>query len=429
MKHSYLYLIFSLLLGVAFGLITREIVTSVESQKILITIFDPIGQVFLRLIFMTVVPIVFCGLVLGVYQLAQQKGLGRVVQKTLLYTLLFSTTSVLLGLSLVNWIGPGRNIDLPADLISNSATQLSAIQAQAQNAKSISQILIELVPRNPLYSATQALEGHMLSLMFFALFFGLALSRIDIGAKSESALNFFETCYETCLKIIAWAMKLAPLAIFSLVFVTTLKFGFDLLSALLSYVGVVLLGLLIQLIVVYPLSLKLFARRSPLEFLRKTIDVLLYAFATASSNATLPKALSVATEQLKLSPQSSRFVLTIGSTANQNGTALFEGVTVLFLAQLYNVDLSVLEQIQVVIMSILAGVGTAGVPGGSLPLILILLVQVGIPAEGLGLIIGVDRLLDMCRTAINVSGDLVIATLVEPKISKAEPVGFNRDEC
>ena len=163
------------------------------------------------------------------------------------------------------------------------------------------------------------------------------------------------------------------------------------------------------------MAIKVFARRSPLEFFRQCRDVYLYAFSTASSNATLPLSLEVAETRLHLPPQIARFALTVGSTANQNGTALFEGVTVLFLAQVYNLDLTIGQQLRVMLMSILAGVGTAGVPGGSLPMVLIVAQSVGVPAEGMGLILGVDRFLDMCRSAINVSGDLVIATLISPR--------------
>jgi DAACS family dicarboxylate/amino acid:cation (Na+ or H+) symporter len=175
------------------------------------------------------------------------------------------------------------------------------------------------------------------------------------------------------------------------------------------------LGLLLQQFVVYSALLKFVSKRNPIEFFKKCKDVYLYAFSTSSSNACLPKAIEVAEKDLKLSPSISRFVLTVGATANQNGTALFEGVTVLFLAQVFSVDLSMAQQFQVVLMCIIAGIGTAGVPGGSLPLIMIIMNSVGIPAEGIALILGVDRFLDMCRTTLNVSGDLVIAALVDEK--------------
>jgi DAACS family dicarboxylate/amino acid:cation (Na+ or H+) symporter len=191
-------------------------------------------------------------------------------------------------------------------------------------------------------------------------------------------------------------------------------------ASLLYYVITVVVGLLLQQFVVYSVLLWSVARRSPAEFFRNCREVYLYAFSTASSNATLPLALDVAETKLRLPPQISRFVLTVGSTANQNGTALFEGVTVLFLAQVYGLDLGIGQQVRVMVMSILAGIGTAGVPGGSLPMVMIVAQSVGIPAEGMALILGVDRFLDMCRTAVNVSGDLVIAALVSAR--EAQPV-------
>jgi DAACS family dicarboxylate/amino acid:cation (Na+ or H+) symporter len=210
-------------------------------------------------------------------------------------------------------------------------------------------------------------------------------------------------------------MVIAPFAVFAIVFNTARSFGADVFAGVLLYVATVVAGLLLQQLVVYSALLKLAAGRSPLQFLRDCREVLLYAFSTASSNATLPVSLKVAETKLRLSPRISRFVLTVGSTANQNGTALFEGVTILFLAQAYALDLTVGQQIRVMMMSIVAGIGTAGVPGGSLPMVLIVAQSVGIPAEGMGLILGVDRFLDMCRTAVNVSGDLVIATIVDAK--------------
>jgi DAACS family dicarboxylate/amino acid:cation (Na+ or H+) symporter len=207
-------------------------------------------------------------------------------------------------------------------------------------------------------------------------------------------------------------MALAPAGVFSLVLTAAFRNGLGVFATLLGYVGVVVLALLIQQFVVYSLMLKFLARRSPRKFFADCREVYLYAFSTSSSNATLPKSLETAEIKLGIPSRISRFVLTVGATANQNGTALFEGITVLFLAQVYNVDLALPQQIVVVLMSIVAGIGTAGVPGGSLPLIVILLQSVGIPAEGIGLVLGVDRFLDMCRTVVNVSGDLVIAAVV-----------------
>jgi DAACS family dicarboxylate/amino acid:cation (Na+ or H+) symporter len=219
--------------------------------------------------------------------------------------------------------------------------------------------------------------------------------------------------FDACMRIVQFAMMLAPFAVFAIVFNTAVTFGTGLFVSLFLYVLTVTVGLCLQQFGVYAALLAWVARRSPLDFFRRCRNVYLYAFSTASSNATLPLSLDVAENTLGLSPRVSRFVLTVGSTANQNGTALFEGVTVLFLAQAYGLDLTAGQQVQVMAMSILAGIGTAGVPGGSLPMVLIVAQSVGIPAEGMGLVLGVDRFLDMCRTTVNVSGDLVVAALVD----------------
>lgn len=406
-------LVLSLILGTLLGLALHPYANEEAVKTIQLWVFEPVGQIFLRLIFMVVVPLVFSGLVLGVFQLGQEHGIGSIAKKTLFYTLLASSLSVLIGVGLVNILKPGSHFTIPQE-ISVETPKIEQIVSNAKAAQSPLQALVQIIPKNPIDAAARALDGEMLALMFFALFFGWALSKVVKGSKF---LEILEEIYSTCLHIVHQAMRLAPYAVFCLVALSTLKFGHKIILSLGSYVFVVVLGLAIQQFGVYSSLLRFFAKISPWDFFSKCKDVYIYAFATASSNATLPKSLELAETKLNLNPSASRFVLTIGSTANQNGTALFEGITVLFLAQVYNVDLNLGQQVQVVLMSILAGIGTAGVPGGSLPLIMILLQQVGIPAEGLGLILGVDRFLDMCRTTINVSGDLVIAAIVGQKKS------------
>jgi DAACS family dicarboxylate/amino acid:cation (Na+ or H+) symporter len=304
-------------------------------------------------------------------------------------------------------------MDIKSLSVESNSASFEKLQANAQAAKPFTQAIVEIIPRNPIDSAARALEGEMIALMFFALIFGLALSLVQKErAGNPTVLPFLEETFGACMKIVEFAMRLAPFAVFALVFNTSFKFGYGILLSLLYYVAIVVLALLIQQFVVYAFLLKTVAKISPWKFFANCREVYLYAFATASSNATLPQSIETAEHKLKLPPDIARFVLTVGSTANQNGTALFEGITVLFLAQVYGVDLSLAQQVQVVFMSILAGIGTAGVPGGSLPLIMILVQQMGIPAEGMGIILGVDRFLDMCRTTLNVSGDLVIAALV-----------------
>lgn len=410
---AHYHLIFSLGFGALLGVTLHSFETSTALVALNSWILEPVGQLFLRLIFMIVVPMVFSGLVLGITQLSQSHGIGRIVGRTLAYTVLASAASVLIGITLVNLIKPGGHFTINTGAANTE--KIEQIQKYAQSAKPLTQVLLEFIPKNPFAAAVNALDGEMLSLMFFALIFGWALSRSSKNVAESKLVHILEEIYNASLTLVHSIMKLAPFAVFCLVFSSTFKFGHQLLISLASYVFVVVFALLIQQYGVYSLLLKLFTHWSPWDFFRKCKDVYIYAFATASSNATLPKSLDTAENILKLDPAASRFVLTVGSTANQNGTALFEGITVLFLAQVYQVDLTLLQQFQVILMSILAGIGTAGVPGGSLPLIMILLNQMGIPAEGMGLILGVDRFLDMCRTTINVSGDLVIAALVDPK--------------
>lgn len=413
-------LVWALVLAVVLGVCLHPF-SDVAWLKMANTHFlQPVGQIFLRLIFMVVVPLIFSALVIATNELGMSRGLGKVAGKTLIYTVIISTLSVVIGISLVNAIKPGAGFTITEaqrTSMSKNALVIDQITDNAAKSKSVSQAIIELVPKNPLDSAVRALDGEMIPLMIFALIFGIALSMLvrTPAAAPNLLIPILEQMFAVCMRILDFAMVLAPFGVFALVFNTIFIAGHGILYSLLFYVLTVLVGLLIQQFVVYSAVLKLVARRNPWEFFKACRDVYLYAFSTSSSNATLPKALDVAENKLRIPSHISRFVLTVGATANQNGTAIFEGITVLFLAQVYGIDLTIMQQIHVVLFSILAGVGTAGVPGGSLPLIMILLQSVGIPPEGIGIILGVDRFLDMCRTTINVSGDLVIAALVAPR--------------
>jgi Na+/H+-dicarboxylate symporter len=424
----------ALLLGIALGAALHPYADNPGLGAFNMHVLRPIGQIFLRSIFMIVVPMVFSALVIGVYQLGRGHNLSGVAGRTLAFTVLLSAASVAIGVALVNLLQPGRGLQLGG--AAGAPPGVQAIEANAAAAKPLSDVLIELIPRNPLESAVRALDGEMLPLMVFAVIFGVAVSGLRpreggrgqgegggyTGEEDVLLVRVFEQIFDACMRIVHFAMLLAPFAVFAIVFNTAFTFGTDIVASLMFYVATVIAGLLIQQFGVYSALLWTVARRAPADFFRKCREVYLYAFSTASSNATLPLSLDVAENKLHLPPQISRFVLTVGSTANQNGTALFEGVTVLFLAQVYGLDLTVGQQVRVMAMSILAGVGTAGVPGGSLPMVMIVAQSVGIPAEGMALILGVDRFLDMCRTAVNVSGDLVIAALVSGReVRRFEP--------
>ena len=257
-----------------------------------------------------------------------------------------------------------------------------------------------------------AANGDMLAVIFFALMLGVALARMpaERGAPMKA---FLESLGGVTVEIIDLAMKAAPVGVFCLIFGVTARFGFDLILNLLKYVGTVLGSMLLFQTLGYGLVLRLLAGRSPLAFFRKAEVVMMTAFSTSSSNATLPTTMRTATEDLGISPQVAGFTLPLGATMNMNGTALFEGATVLFLAQVFGVDLSLQAQLLVVLMSVVTAIGVAGIPGGSIPLLMMVLAMVRVPPEGIAIILGVDRILDMCRTVLNVTGDLVTASLVD----------------
>ena len=412
----------ALILGVTLGALAHPFRESEWLQLLNGTVLHSIGQIFLRLIFMVVVPLIFSALVLGTLELARGSGVGKIAGKTLFYTLLASSASVLVGVGLVQLFKPGVGFPMDPAALADKAAEVGKLQSNASQAKGAVAAMLDLIPKNPLDAAVNALNGEMIALMVFALIFGIAFASVlrDRGTTEPSTLErVLEDIMAASMKVVGVAMKLAPLAVFAMIFQNISKLGLGMLWNLGAYSGLVILGLLIQQFGVYTLLLKLFTRRSPLAFYSSCREAYLYAFSTASSNATLPTALATAEGRLQIPPRIARFVLTVGASANQNGTALFEGITVLFLAQVYGVQLDFLQQCQVVAMSILAGIGTAGVPGGSLPLIVILLQNLGIPAEGMGLILGVDRFLDMARTTLNVSGDLVIAALVSGEESES----------
>lgn len=378
------------------------------------------GAIFLRMIFMVVVPLLVSALILGVFELGKGRGLGKVATKSLTFTLLLSFMAVLIAITLTNVLQPGVGVTFDKDALAKNQGVLS-IQKNVTAAadKPWVSYITDLIPQNPVDSAARAFGGEIIALMIFALMFGYALS-MTVEEDNNPFIKMLETIFNASLRIIEWAMKLAPYGIFAIVFNTTYRLGAGFLQNVAYFAAVVVLGLLLQQFVVYAACLKIFAKTNPWKFFKDCKEVYVYAFSTASSNATLPIALETAEKTLKMPPEISRFVLTCGASANQNGTALFEGVVVLFLAQVYGINLSIENQLVVVLMSVLAGVGTAGVPGGSLPLIAILCISVGVPAEGMGLILGVDRFLDMCRTTLNVSGDLVISKLVSATAGEPE---------
>lgn len=378
------------------------------------------GAVFLRMIFMVVIPLLVSALILGVFGLGKERSLGKVARKSIVFTILLSLMAVIIAISLTSILKPGAGVTFDKEALAKNQGVLSISKSvEAVKGKPWFQYFVDLIPTNPVDSAARAFGGEIVAFMIFALMFGYALS-FYTQDEDHPIIKMLDAIFHASLKIVDWAMAIAPYGIFGIVFNTTYRMGAGFLANVAYFAFVVVLGLAIQQFVVYAFCLRIFGKTNPWTFMKKCKEVYIYAFSTASSNATLPLALETAEKVLKLPPQISRFVLTCGASANQNGTALFEGVVLLFLAQVYGLNLSLEQQLIVVLMAVLAGVGTAGVPGGSLPLIAILCVQVGIPVEGIGLILGVDRFLDMCRSTLNVSGDLVIAQLVSANVDISE---------
>lgn len=380
---------------------------------------EPVGQLFLNLLLMIVVPLVFSSLVVGVAGIGDVRKLGRVGFKSFSYCLIISAISVVIGLGLANTIRPGTWLapDKAAELQERYKTQAGTTVESAKKAEQaaagdspLMSVVKTIVPRN-LFNSISGENPNMLHLMFFALIIGVAITLLPetVSAPFVRGMN---SLFEITSKIIDMIMKFAPYAVACLIFNNMARFGIDLLGTLGAFVLTVLLGLGIHFFGVYSLSVWFLSRINPIDFFRRVWLVIVTAFSTSSSNATLPTALRVSEENLGVPKEINSFVLTVGATANQNGTALYEGITVLFLAQLAGIELSFAQQLMVVYLAILGGIGTAGVPSGSIPFIIGILAMINVNPALIAIILGVDRILDMCRTTLNVVGDLTAATFV-----------------
>lgn len=404
------------LTGAAAGLILHGAFPSAPQNLILFLdyVAEPLGRLFLRLLLMAVLPLVVSSLILGVAEMGDAAKLGRVAAKTLGFTLMITGLSVITGLVAVNVFRPGDGF--PQE-VRETLLKTGALPAlPADGGANFAQRLLLLIPDNPVKAAA---TGDFLGVMFFSMLFGLGLIRVE-AEKARPLLKLLESINEASMAFIHLVMKLAPYGVGALVLNLTARFGFGLLRHLLGYALVVVGALAFHQFVTYSLFAKTLGGMSPRVFFRSIREALLTAFGTSSSSATLPVSMRVGEKNLGLPREISRFVLTVGASANQNGTALYEGVTALFLAQCFGVALSLPQQGTVLLLSILGGVGTAGVPGGSLPMLMAILASVGVPPEGVLLILGIDRFLDMCRTVLNVTGDLLIAVLVAK--SEGEPL-------
>ena len=384
----------------------------------------PVGQVFLRILFMTVVPLVFTSIALGVTQLGDIRKVGRVGVRSLGYFLLSTVISAAIGILLVNLVRPGVGVpvEVRQQLLDAYRGQVAGLPAGTTTRFGVD-FFVNIVPRNPIQAAANL---DMLGIIFFALVFGAALTLLPEG-KARPLVQVLDAIGDAIAKIIGMAMKLAPYGVFGLIFVVTSLLGWDILRKLLGYVVVVLVGLLIHGAVSLSLLVRFLGGLRPSIFWRRITPSIVTAFTTSSSNATLPTNIAVAEDELKIPPKIAGFVLSLGSTMCHNGTALYEGVTVLFLAQLFGVDLTLGQQVIAMIMSVITAVGTAGVPGGSLAPLMVVCVTVGVPPEVVGVVYGVERILDMSRTTLNVCGDLTAAVYVARTETDWDPRALTGD--
>lgn len=404
-------IIIALLLGVGAGFLSN--VLGLTALQNVLGALEPIGTGWIRLITMIVVPLVVASLLVGTASLGDIRKLGRIGGKTLAYYLCTTAVAVTIGLVVSNVIKPGSGVDeatrdsLSAQFQDDAALSMS----MAAEKPSWVETVLEMIPRNPIQAAA---EMDLLPLIVFTVIFGAALTLIE-EEKKRAVLNFFDGINQASMVMIDWVMKLAPYAVFALIASIVSQFGLDLLRSLLVYALTVVAGLLVHGLFTYGLAIRFLARLNPIQFFRRITKAQLIAFSTSSSNATLPVTIETAEEEVGVSNEVASFVLPVGATINMDGTALYQAVAVMFIAQIYGIDLTIADQLVVVMTATLASIGAAGVPSAGIITLIIVLNSVGLGAQvqaGIALILGVDRILDMVRTAVNVTGDLSAATVI-----------------
>jgi len=417
-------ILWGMVIGLALGLLARMAGLSSPSLKeagtwLATQVLDPLGQVFLRMLFFVVVPLIFSSLMLGIVQLGALGRLGPLAGKTFLLFGLNMAIAVALGLVILNVVRPGQRIDpaTRAQLITQYQADARAVQLKAaeQPKLTLNQMVEMFMPRNLLRAVV---DFEILPLILFALLLGAAGTqlRADHRLMVQTAL---EIVSELMTRVVHYAMLLAPYAVAAMMSSLVVKAGVDILRALMAFVVAVLAGMVIHLFGTMSLLLVLFSRQSPVAFFKAIRTILVTAFSTSSSNATLPTTIHISRENLGISASTAGFVLPLGATMNMSGTALYEGCVVLFIAQVYGLPLTISGQITLLVLAVLSAVAVAGIPGASLPLIVGLLINFHLPAEGIALILGVDRVLDMARTTLNVAADVVTAVIVDERVADA----------
>ncbi len=382
---------------------------AISKERTIAVMIKPIGDIFIRLLSFLAIPMVLATLIVGAASLEDIKKLGRIGTKTFAFYMLTTMIAIIIGLMVANIIQPGNLIDASSKERLLSTFQSETAERITKNVEiDIVDFVVNIVPKNPFAAIA---EGNMLQIVFFAVIFGIMLTFIP-REKSLHIINFFDGISDTMIKLVEYVMKLAPFGVFALISATVADFGFNILTTLIWYIFTVVLGLFLQTIIVYPFILKFFGKMSPIEFFKAMRTAIAIAFSTSSSAATLPVTMSCVENNLKIPKKIAGFVLPLGATINMDGTALYQGVATIFIAQVYGIDLGLTGQLTVILTAVLASIGTAPVPGVGIIMLVMILQSVHIPAEGIALIIGVDRILDMLRTIPNVCGDASIAVAI-----------------
>ena len=377
-------------------------------------VFYVVGQGFIRLMQMLVVPLVFCSLICGSMAIGDTKTLGKVGIKTVLFYLFTTAVAVVLALATAYVINPGIGLDM-------DAVQTSEVTATATDT-SLVDTLLNIIPKNPVSSMA---SGDMLPIIVFALFVGIMLAKL--GSKASTVANFFSEFNDVMMEMTMAVMKIAPIGVFCLIARTFANLGFSAFKPMIKYMGSVTIALFIQCFVIYQVLLFVFTRLNPMKFIKKFAPVMGFAFSTATSNATIPMSIDTLHKKMGVSKQISSFTIPLGATVNMDGTSIMQGVAVVFIAQAYGIDLTPANLATVVVTATLASIGTAGVPSVGLVTLSMVLASVGLPVEGIALIMGIDRILDMMRTAVNITGDAVCTTIIAEQEKALNREVFNEE--
>ena len=406
----------ALLLGALLGVVIHYWIPSsyIKDTVIVEGVLYVIGQGFIRLMQMLVVPLVFCSLICGSMAIGDTKTLGKVGVKTIGFYLVTTALAVCVALGSALLINPGRGLDM-------DAVQKGTVSSSTE-ATSLVDTLLNIIPKNPVQSMA---NGDMLPIIVFALFVGIMLAKL--GTRGSVVANFFSQFNDVMMEMTMAIMKIAPIGVFCLIARTFATVGFSAFTPMLKYMGNVTLALAIQCLIVYQILLFVFTRLNPFKFIKKFLPVMGFAFSTATSNATIPMSIDTLSKKMGVSKQISSFTIPLGATINMDGTSIMQGVAVVFIAQAYGIPLTMGNLATVVVTATLASIGTAGVPSVGLVTLAMVLNSVGLPTEGIALIMGIDRILDMIRTAVNITGDAVCTTIVCHQEGSLNREVFNKD--